>query len=284
MGKHVLGQDLGNIFVKAGQDWVTDKAPRLAAALAFYTILSLAPLLVIAAAIAGVFFGEEAARGEIVNQLRGLIGSAGAEVVQTTLQNANKPRAGLIASLIGIITLLFGASGVFGELQDALNKVWKVPPQPGKSWGAFLKSRFLSFAMIVAVGFLLLVSLLISALLSVFATFIQGMFPNLTLLLRVVNFAFSISIISALFALMFRYLPDITFKWREIIVGALLTAVLFTMGKYLIGLYLRHAGVATPYGAAGSVVAFVVWTYYSGLIFFYGAEFTQVLAHKRLSE
>lgn len=274
-------QEVKRLVLEAGHQWVSDRAPRLAAALAYYTILSLAPLLVISTAIAGLVFGEEAARGEIVKQLRGLIGSAGAEFVQTALRHAHEPRAGIIATLLGVAILMVGASGVFAELQDALNTVWKVRKKPSVGWLQVLSDRFLSFAMVLAVGFLLLVSLVLSAILSSVVMWLGILLPDIGLLLEIFNVAFSLMVITALFALIFRYLPDVIIPWRDILGGAFVTALLFTIGKSLIGYYIGQSGIATPFGAAGSVVVFVVWIYYSGLIFFYGAELTQVIAHNR---
>jgi membrane protein len=266
------------LFSEAFRQWNSDRSPRLAAALAFYTILSLTPLLLISTAIAGFFFGEDAARGEIVHQLRSLIGQAGAEVVQTALQKAHRPQAGIIATSLGIATLLFGASAVFGELQDALNKVWKVPEKPWQGWYQLVRDRFFSFAMVLAVGFILLVSLLVSAILAAIGTYIESTLPNLGFTIKLFNSLLSFSIVTSLFAAMFRFIPDVHAGWREILIGSLITAALFTVGKYLIGLYLGRAGIETPFGAAGSLVVFVVWIYYSGLIFFFGAELTQILA------
>lgn len=271
-------QQAWNIIVEAGKGWMTDNAPRMAAALAFYTILSLAPLLVITTAIVGSVLGEEAARGQIVAQLQGLIGSAGAEVIQTTLRHANQPRVGLIASLIGIVTLLFGASGVFVELQDDLNVVWKTARNDKEGWSETIKERLFSFAIVLAVGFLLLVSLFVSAMLAVFGTLIKDFLPELGAVVSLFNLALSLGVTTTLFALMFQYLPDYRLPWRVVLIGATLTAILFSLGKYLIGLYVSHAGIATPFGAAGSVVVLVVWVYYSALIFFYGAEVTHTIA------
>jgi membrane protein len=269
------------LLSEAFRQWNIDRSPRLAAALAFYTILSLSPLLLISTAIAGFFFGEDAARGEIVHQLRGLIGQAGAEVVQTALEKAHRPRAGIIATTLGIVTLLLGASAVFGELQDALNKVWKVPEKPPQSWSQVLRDRFFSFAMVLVMGFILLVSLIVSAILSAVGIFIESTLLNFGFTLKLFNVLLSFSIVTSLFAAMFRFIPDIRTGWREILIGSLITAFLFTVGKHLIVLYLERAGIETPFGAAGSLVVFVVWIYYSGLIFFFGAELTQILAHTR---
>ena len=267
-----------NIVVEAGKGWMTDNAPRMAAALAFYTILSLAPLLVITTAVVGFVLGEEAARGQIVGQLQGLIGVAGAEVIQTTLRHANQPRVGLIASLIGIVTLLFGASGVFVELQDDLNTVWKTAKKEREGWSETIQDRLFSFAIVLAVGFLLLVSLVVSAVLAVVGAVIKDFLPELGAVVSLINLAISLGVPTTLFALMFQYLPDYRLPWRLVLIGATLTAILFSVGKYLIGLYVSYAGIATPFGAAGSVVVLVVWVYYSALIFLYGAEVTHTMA------
>lgn len=274
-------RDIGALFMEAGKHWIDDRAPRMSAALAFYTILSMTPLLIITTAIVGSVLGDEAARGEIVAQLQGLIGYAGAEVIQTTLQHASQPRAGGIASLLGVVTLLFGASGVFVELKDDLNTVWKAQERTDGSWWDTIKERLLSFAMVLVVGFLLLVSLIISALLAIIGTAIQSFLPELSVVVSLLNFIISMCVTTGLFALMFRYIPDYKLPWSVVTLGAALTAGLFTVGKYLIGLYVGRAGIATPFGAAGSVVVLVVWVYYSALIFFYGAEMTQVLARMR---
>jgi membrane protein len=266
------------ILKQAATRWLDDKATRLAAALAFYTILSVAPLLLIALAIAGAVFGEEAASGALNDQLRGLIGDAGAEVARTTVEHADRPKAGTRATIIGVITLLFGASGVFGELQGALNAIWNVKPKPDRGiWGT-VRDRFLSFGMVLVVGFLLLVSLVVSAGLAAVGKYVDGLAPGVPVLMLVANFALSFGLVTVLFALIFKYLPDAKVAWRDVWFGALVTAALFTVGKYAIGVYLGRSAPGTPFGAAGSLVAFVVWVYYSGLIVFFGAELTQVTA------
>jgi membrane protein len=271
-------KEIWAIVRDAGEEWFNDNAPRLAAAVAYYAILSITPLFVIAVAIAGAVFGQEAATGALMNELRDLFGDAGAQVAQTALQNANRPHVGIVATVIGIVALLFGASGVFGELQAALNTVWEVKPKSGGGIWRVIRHRFLSFGMVLVVGFLLLVSLVVSACLAVAGSYLNGVAPGVPLLIRGVNFLVSFLIITVLFALIYRYLPDATVGWRDVWFGAGVTAALFTVGKYAIGMYLGRAGVATPFGAAGSLVAFVVWVYYSGLIVFFGAELTEVTA------
>lgn len=273
-------KDAWTALREAATGWVDDNATRLSAALAFYTILSIAPLFVIAIAIAGMAFGEEAATGALTDQLRGLLGDAGAEVAKTTVEKADKPKAGTIATIIGIVTLLFGAAGVFGELQGALNTIWNVKLKPGVGIWAKVKQRFLSFGMVLVIGFLLLVSLVMTTALTAFGGYLEGQAPGVPTLMRLANFVLSFAVVAALFALIFKYLPDAQVAWKDVWFGALVTAALFTVGKYLIGLYLGTAGVGTPFGAAGSMVAFVVWVYYSGLIVFFGAELTQVAAKR----
>lgn len=265
-----------NILRKAAYGWVEVNAPRLSAALAFYTILSVAPLLVIVTAIAGSVFGEDVASGQLITQLRGILGDSGAEVVKSVIEKSNRPGTGAFASAIGIVTLLFGASGVFGELQGALNTVWNVKPKPGRGLWGTIHDRFLSFGMVLAVGFLLLVTLIISTALAAFGEFLEGQVPGFGLMLQTANAILSFVLVTTLFAMIFKWLPDVKIAWRDVWLGALVTALLFTVGKYFIGIYLGKAGVATPFGAAGSLVAFVVWIYYSSLILFFGVELTQV--------
>jgi membrane protein len=277
--ERTMWKRIWTILREAAKEWVADNASRLAAALAFYTILSVAPLLVIATAIAGQVFGSsQSAADKLVTEVRGFVGDAGAEVVKTTLEHADRPKAGIVATIIGVVTLLFGASGVFGELQSAMNVVWNVKPKPGRGIWATIRDRFLSFGMVLVVGFLLLVSLVVTTALTALSDYLAGQLPGLPTLMHVANFVLSFVVVAVLFALIFKFLPDVRIAWRDVWLGAAVTAALFTVGKYLIGLYLGRAGVATPFGAAGSVVAFVVWVYYSGLILFFGAELTQVSA------
>jgi membrane protein len=261
-------------------EWNDDNAPRLGAALAFYTILSLAPLLVVAIAIAGFVFGEEAARGQIVAQFQGLVGEQGAEAVQTMIQNANRPSAGLVASIIGVITLLLSASGVFGELQASLNAIWDIKPKPsGGIWGT-IKQRFFSFSLVLGTGFLLLVSLALSAALAALYSVIERSFPGLGIVGTIVNFLISFAVTTLLFAAIYKLLPDAEIAWKDVFIGAAVTALLFSLGRYLIGLYLGQASVGSAYGAAGTLVVLLIWIYYSAQILFMGAEFTQVYANR----
>lgn len=263
-------------------EWSNDKAAKLAAALAYYTVFSLAPLLIVVIAIAGFFLGEEAARGEIIGQIRGLVGQDSAEFIQSTINNANRPNdnTDLIASLISIVLLLVGASSVFAELQDALNTVWNVEARPGQGLGGFVRKRLLSFGMLLGIGFLLLVSLVVSAGLAGFAAYTNQLLPGWEAVLRIFNFFLSFGVITVLFAMIYKFLPDAKIAWNDVWIGAVITALLFTIGKTLIGLYLGNSSFGSTYGAAGSLVVILVWVYYSVQILFFGAEFTQVYARR----
>ncbi len=257
-------------------EWVNDSAPRLAASLAFYTILSITPVLMIVLAFVGAVYGQDAASGKLISQLGGIFGEAGAEVIRTAIEKSDHPSTGLFATLTGIATILLGASGIFGELQASLNTVWNVKAKPGRGLVGIVRDRFLSFGMVLVVGFVLLVTLVLSTTLAAFGAYLEGLVPGLPAFIHVANFVLSFLLVTTLFAMIFKFLPDVRIGWRDVVFGALVTSLLFTIGKHLIALYLGKAGVATPYGAAGSLVAFVVWIYYSGLILFYGAELTQV--------
>lgn len=263
------------------EDWSDDNASRLAAALAYYSLLSLAPLLVIAIAVTGLFVGADAARGQVAGELGSVVGGDAAQGIQAIAANARSPSAGIVGTIVGVVTLFVGASGVFGELQSSLNTVWEVKPKPGRGiWGE-IKARFWSFSMVLGVAFLLLVSLVLSSALSAIGGKFSGWLPGGEALWQVVNFAFSLAVITAVFALIFKYVPDAIVKWRDVWLGAFVTAVLFTIGKLLLGLYLGKAAVGSAYGAAGSIIALVVWVYYATQIFLVGAEFTQVQARRR---
>lgn len=246
--------------------------------MAFYSILSFAPLLVLITAIIGLFFGHESAHGALVNEARQVIGDRGADTVESLLKSADKPVSGTFASIIAFVTLLFGASGVFTELHDALNIMWDATKQEASGFLGMIKERLFSFGMVLAVGFLLLVSLLLSAGLAFLGHSFAQVLPLPPFVLQILNFCLSFVVVAALFALLFKYVPAVHVSWREVIVGAIGTAMLFTIGKFLLGIYLAKASVGSTYGAAGSLVAVVVWIYYSAQIFFFGAEFTHVYA------
>jgi membrane protein len=262
-------------------DWSEDKGSRLAAALAYYTLLSLAPLLVITVAVVGLFFGEDAARGKLSGELAAVVGGKAAEGIQAVIAQAKSPSSGIISTVIGVVTLFLGASGVFGELQSALDTIWEVKPKPGRGILGEMKARFLSFTMVLGVAFMLLVSLVLSAVLSAVGSTFSHALPGGEALWQVVNFAFSFAMVTGLFALIFKFIPDAVVKWGDVWLGAAVTAALFTIGKFALGIYLGKATLASSYGAAGSLVALVVWVYYAAQILFFGAEFTQVQARRR---
>lgn len=269
------------IVKQTGSDWLDDGASRLAASLAFYTLLSLAPLVIIAVAIAGVVLGPEAARGQIADELSRVVGRDAARGLQAVVASAQSPASGTVGTIIGVITLFVGASGVFGELQYALNAIWEVRAKPGRGIVGEVKDRFFSFTMVLGVAFLLLVSLLLSTLLSAIGHSFAPLLPGGELAWQVCNFAFSLALVTGLFALIFKYVPDVEIAWQEVWAGAGVTALLFTIGKSLLGIYLGKASIGSSYGAAGSLVVLVVWVYYSAQILFLGAEFTQVQARLR---
>ncbi|OKH26176.1 ribonuclease BN [Hydrococcus rivularis NIES-593] len=273
-------RSLFKLLQETFQEWQKDKASQLAAALAYYTVFSIAPLLIIAIAIAGSIFGREAARGEIFTQLQELLGSKGAQVIQSAIDNANQPDLKSFASLISVAILLLGASGVFAALQDSLNQIWNVKPKPEQGILPIVRKRLLSFAMVLAIGFLLLLSLIVSAALAALSHFGPSFLLGFDFLWQILNFLISFGFVSFLFALIYKYLPDVKITWRDVSVGAIITALLFTIGKHLLGLYLGNSSFGSTYGAAGSLVVFLVWVYYSSQILLFGAEFTQVYARR----
>lgn len=269
---------LWELLQEAGAEWLDDKAPRLGAALAYYTIFALAPLLLIVIAVAGFVFGEEAARGELFEQIRGLVGDQGAAAIETMLANANQRESSTLATIVGVAMLLIGAAGLFGQLQDALNTVWEVQPKAGRGIWGFVRDRFLSFTMVLGCAFLLLVSLVISAVLAALGSLFgdwQTSFVG-----QIINIVISFGVITGLFAMIYRFLPDVQLAWKDVWLGAAITALLFTVGKWLIGLYLGHSTIGSTYGAAGSLAVLLVWLYYSAQIFLFGAELTKAYADR----
>jgi membrane protein len=273
-------RDIWETIKETGSDWSDDNASRLAAALAYYALLSLAPLLVIAVSVSGFFFGDDAARGKVVAELSGIVGSEAAQSIQAVVSGAQSPTKGVIGTIVGIVTLFLGASGVFGELQASLNAVWEVKTKPGRGVLGQIRDRFFSFTVVLGVAFLLLISLVMSSVLSAVGTFFAEILPGGEMLWQGVNFFISLGVVAVLFAFIFKYIPDAEIKWRDVWWGGLVTAVLFTIGKFALGLYLGKAAVGSAYGAAGSIIALVVWVYYATQIFLLGAEFTQVQARR----
>jgi membrane protein len=266
------------LFKQTISEFTADKVPRLGAALAYYTIFSLAPLLLIVIAISGLVFGHDAAQNKIFEQLHSVLGANTAAGVQDMVKNAAKPKSGTIATILGIVTLLLGASGVFGQLKDALNTIWDVKPKEGGGIMGMVKDRFLSFAMVLGLGFLLLVSLVIDTAIAAIGKYAGNHLPGGAALWHIVELAFSFVVITVLMAGIFRLLPDMKIEWRDVWLGAALTSLLFVLGKFALGIYFAKSAVGSSFGAAGSLVLVLLWVYYSAQILLFGAEFTQVYA------
>jgi len=268
------------IFWTALRAWWDDDAIRLGASLAYYTLFALAPILLVATAVAGLVFGAEAARGQIVGQLDQLVGPDGARAVQSLLEGASHRRAGMLATVLGGITFVVAATGAFLELQAALNTIWRVKPAARANVRGFVVDRLRSFGLVVAIGFLLMVSLAVTASLAAFNAWLAPRSPGIPLAWSGVNVLASVVVTTGLFALLYRFLPDLRLRWRDVTTGAFVTAILFTIGQQLIGLYLGQSSVSSSYGAAGSVMILLLWVYYSCQILLFGAEFTRVYAQR----
>jgi membrane protein len=269
---------LAHVMRSAVDAWFAHRASSKGAALAFYTAFSIAPVLVLVIAVAGFFYGAEAAQGQLLSELRHLMGPQGAEAIQLVLAGARNKESGLWATLIATVLLLVGATTVFAELKDSLDEIWDVPPATGATWWVVLRTRLLSFGLILVLGFLLMVSLVVSAALAVLDGYLTGLWKEAALVLSWVASAISFAVIAILFGVIYKLLPRIKLSWRDVTIGALGTAAMFTLGKFLIGLYIGNSGVASSFGAAGSMIALLLWVYYSAQIFFLGAEFTRQYA------
>lgn len=277
--RRIDGPLLRQMAVAAFRAWRDDRCASLGASLAYYTLFSLAPLLLIAVSVAGLVFGEEAARGQVAVQLGGLLGPSAAQAVQGLLASTRWPTGSLLATVTGLAVMLFGATTVLAELQDTLDHIWRAPTRRIDGLWAFLRARILSFGVILGVGFLLMVSLLADAALAGVQALWAPWLGDWSLLIDVVSATIGFVLTAALFATLFKWIPRVRIAWSDVVAGALLTAALFTLGRYAIGLYIGHGAVASGYGAAGSVVVLLVWVYYSAQIFLFGAEVTWVLAH-----
>lgn len=281
--KHVLANPkaLWSLMRDSVTAWIDDFAPSMGAAISYYTVFSIAPLLLIVIAIVGFVYGREAASGQIFDQLRGLFGDEGAAAIQGMVKSASDPGKGIIATIIGALTLLFGATTVFNELQSALDRIWRSPAAEKKEglWN-LLRSRILSFGLILSVGFLLLVSTVASAGISALSSIWGSWFGGLEIVLQIVNILVSLAMVSVLFALIYRFLPRARIGWHDVWIGAGVTALLFTIGKFLIGLYIGKSSVVSGFGAAGSLAVVLIWVYYSAQIFLLGAEFTWVYSYR----
>jgi membrane protein len=268
------------LFKNTASEWIQDKCPQLGASLAYFTVFSLAPLVLVLLAVFGMIFGStDQAKQKLTGQLQYLIDPSGIKVIQDIAANAAKPESSIVATAIGIVLALFGASGVFGQLQDALNTIWGVKPKPGGGIMGFIRTRFLSFAMVGGVCFLLLVSLTVEAVLRGFSDYLKSVMPGGHILALILFLLFDLAVIVLLFAMIFRYLPDAKIGWRDVWVGATLTAVLFGLGKFVLGLYLGSGAAGSAYGAASSLITLLLWIYYAAQILLFGAEFTQVYAN-----
>lgn len=281
-------KEAGELLVTAYRGWMADRAPRLGASLAFYTLLSMAPMIIVVVAVAGLAFGERAAQGRLVWEIQDLVGYQGAVAIQDLLKSTRAHSGNAVATAAGLVALFFGASAVLSELRDALNTIWKVrETEAASNWvvvGRMLKERAFSFAMVVGVGFLLLVSLVVNAWLAAMGAYFGNLLPTPEWVLQILNFAVSFVVIGFLFALLFKLLPNVEIEWGDVVAGAALTSLLFTFGKLLIGFYLGKAALLSTYGAAGSLVVVLVWVYYSAQIFFFGAEFTCAYTHRHGSQ
>jgi membrane protein len=275
-------RDSWSLLKQTAFAWSGHEAARLSAALSFYGLLSLAPLIILVVAIAALVFGHTGAQEAIVRQFAAILGVDGAKAIAAVIEHG-KNRAGVVATVLGLLTLLVGASGVFSELQTALNRIWEVPPAARPLVHDLIRTRLFSFGLALGVGFLMLVSLIVSAGLAALGTYFGELLPVPAALLEAINFLVSFAGVSLLFALIFKYVPDVNIAWYEVWQGAIATALLFTIGKWLIGLYLGTAAVGSAYGAAGSLIVVIVWVYYSSLIFLFGAEFTHTRAVRRAS-
>ncbi len=259
--------------------WMDHNASRTGAALAFYTVFSLAPIILLSIAIAGLFFGEQAARGEIFEQIRGLVGPSGAAAVQSVVQNASESGAGALSTVFSVLTVLVGATTALVELKAGLDKIWDVPPAQRQGFWYLVRTRLLSVGVILALAFLLLVSLVLSAGLAALQKISYG-WHVLAFLLDWLNMLVAFVLVAALFGTIYKVLPSVRIAWRDVVVGAIVTAALFSLGKYVIGVYLGNSGLGSTYGAAGSIILLLVWVYYSAQIFLFGAEFTRSYAHR----
>jgi membrane protein len=267
-----------HIMKCAVMEWLAHRAASKGAALAFYTLFSMAPILVLVIAVAGFFYGAEAAQGQLLNELRGLVGKEGAETIQAILAGARDKESGMMATIIAGVLLLVGATSVFAELKDSLDEIWSVPAPKDAGWWDTVKTRVLSFGLILVLGFLLLVSLVVSAATAVIEDYLGGVWKDSAIIMGWISSCIGFLVIATMFGVIYKLLPRIKLSWHDVIIGALGTAAMFTLGKYLIGLYIGNSGAASSFGAAGSLIALLLWVYYSAQIFFLGAEFARQYA------
>ncbi|MGV3710863.1 MAG: YihY/virulence factor BrkB family protein [Gemmatimonas sp.] len=272
--------EVPGLILTAAKGWSSDNVPRLGASLAYYTLFSIAPVLIIVIAVVGFVFGAEAVRGEIAGQVESFMGADGAKVVQDLVENASRPGRGGFALIVGTVTLILAATGVFLEMQYALNTIFRVKQKAGGNVSAFVKARLRSFGLVLSIGFVLLVSLAVSATLSAVSSYFDHSAEPVTVFWQILNVGVSFGVITVLFALIYRFLPDVKLRWRDVWVGALMTATLFTIGKQLLAMYLGRSSTTSSYGAAGSVIVVLLWVYYSAQIILFGAELTRVVTER----
>jgi len=279
MTKQIALKQWWALVKKAGSAWIDDYAPSMGAALSYYTVLSLAPMLLIVISVAGLVFGQEAARGALFAQIAGVMGPEAAKAIEGILASVSEPSEGVLATIVGIVVLLIGATSVFGELQDALDRIWRAPARATGGWLALLRARFLSFGMLLGIAFLLMVSLVVGTAVAALGKWWEPLLGGWEVLAHVLTFAFDLVVTTVGFALIYKIMPRVKVQWRDVWIGAIATAVLFALGRVLIGLYIGKSGIASGFGAAGSLVIVLAWVYYSAQIFLMGAEFTWVYAN-----
>ena len=272
-------KNIGQLLYKAFNAFLDDNALKMSASLAYYTTFAIAPLLLIIVSLAGIIYGQEAAQGKVFAELNKFVGADAANQIQETIKNIAESQQSTFAIIIGAVTLFIGTTGVFIEIQDSINHIWRVKAKPKKGWLKLVTNRVLSFSMVIGLGFLLIVSLLINGVVLALSAKLQIYFPDMTILfVNIFNLVLTFIVISALFGIIFKYLPDVLIEWKDVKMGAFFTAILFMLGKFLIGLYIEQVGPGSAYGAAGSLIVILIWVYYTAAILFFGAEFTQVYA------
>jgi membrane protein len=281
MAKKFTPKSVFNLLKEAGNGFIDDKVIKLSAALAYYTVFSIGPTIIIIIYLAGAIYGQDAVQGTVFEELRDLVGAQAAAQIQDLIRNVAQSNRGSFAAVFGTVTLVVGATTVFAEIQDSINDIWGLKPKPKRGWLKMLTNRLLSFSVIVSLGFILLVSLIINGLIETLMDGLKARFPDVTVtVLYIVNLVVTFTIITSLFAIIFKVLPDAIIRWKDVMIGAMVTAVLFMIGKFGITFYISRSDVGTTFGAAGSLVILLVWVYYSAIILYFGAEFTKVYARE----
>lgn len=279
MPKKLNAKGIWNLLANSFNGFIDNKVLKLSAALAYYTVFSVGPMIIIIIYFAGVVYGQDAVQGTIFGEIKGLVGAEAAIQIQNMIKNAALSNKGNFAAIVGFVTLLIGATGVFAEIQDSINDIWGLKPKPKKGWLKMLVNRLLSFSVVISLGFILLVSLILNGLIEALMERLQARFPNITVVVvYIINLLITFSVITSLFAIIFKVLPDALIRWKDVVIGSMVTAILFMMGKFAITFYIGSSDVGSTYGAAGSLVVLLVWVYYSSVILYFGAEFTKAYA------